>query len=994
MFVFRLWNKILDGEIVRFDRRDRGWKIDSLLQPREKYKCASMLLLFGTVPSFYSLHCNRFESYKGPMICKKRLETWRQPPHHVGYRNDYTICQANEVFAISNCFAVEWELNVLLLNETPVAHDVQKYFNYIFSFLVLHTSSRYQLLMKAPFTIQDENDYCTYIKVTPGLPYDISRRIVTYKSRCRPYDSYRKVFIKTIGVEIRVHCQANQVTCEDGTCISHIFSCGHNCHPLLCSCQMRGMRMMDQNYCFNICLPTNCICPNHYFQCTSGGCIHMSAVCDGVIHCLDLSDEICETKIRMPITAEREKEALLSDRFFCLAFLCHSGQCIHLRNVNDLMPDCPGGKAEDEPLFLQLRYNGKFYNCEDSTEIPCVPGLPVCFTLQQMCLYDSDDAGNPRWCRNGAHLGDCSLLNCTNSYKCPGSYCIPFHRVCDGYLDCIHGHDEEQCHDYICKGLLRCVGTKICVHPTHVCDGVRNCPSGEDEELCDMTFCPHDCTCLSYSIMCILKTTETIPTMPSKLFRHISIILSHMTYPEFYNIRDQLELVFLNLTRNHIENICVPLQQVGRYYEKLTILDLSHNDIISLQPDCFARLGSMKMLFLGYNPLHMLPPNSLSSLSVAYISLRGSQVKSLYGYSFSKAAKLCYLDISENYIVYLDNYATDILSQYFDLKFDDSRLCCIFTQNKYCIEQAMVTTACPNLLPHGLIGYFILPFGVGIVFLNLIAFNANRGLAKASLYCKITSFLILTDAMLASYLPMIGAADLYYKSDFVLVEKRWHWDLICWLIENMSIITTIVSPFLSGLLLFLTSLGITKVKVNVSDNSFLIIFFAVVATLAAICFSLCLTILTISSNASMIKRGYTCNMMGHFNVTSRSGISFTITLSILMLTFALWITTSVTKSVLYMKQATKDVQRITKMKLNSQRAKEGVGKFMISLIIMKLFILLPYPLLQAICIFSGNVPEIVNLCVMLLFIVMECSLNPIAFVLRPYLIKGNRTPWK
>ena len=119
--------------------------------------------------------------------------------------------------------------------------------------------------------------------------------------------------------------------------------------------------------------------------------------------------------------------------------------------------------------------------------------------------------------------------------------------------------------------------------------------------------------------------------------------------------------------------------------------------------------------------------------------------------------------------------------------------------------------------------------------------------------------------MLASYLPMVGAADLYYKSDFVLAEKRWHWCLICWLIENVPIITIIMSPFLSGLLLFLTSLGITKVKVNVSDNSFLIIISAVVATLAAICFSFSLTIFKISSNTPMINRGYTCtcNMMGH-----------------------------------------------------------------------------------------------------------------------------------
>ena len=130
--------------------------------------------------------------------------------------------------------------------------------------------------------------------------------------------------------------------------------------------------------------------------------------------------------------------------------------------------------------------------------------------------------------------------------------------------------------------------------------------------------------------------------------------------------------MYLNLTRTHIQKICVPLQHDGLFYDKLTKLDLSHNDIISLEPpECFASIG--------VNPLDTLHHNFLSSLlSVAYISLRGSQIKSLYGYSFSKTAKLCYFDtcISENYIDYLDNFATETFSQNLDLKFHDSRLHC------------------------------------------------------------------------------------------------------------------------------------------------------------------------------------------------------------------------------------------------------------------------------------------------------------------------------
>ena len=613
-----------------------------------------MILLFGRVPSWYSWPCVNLKCYIGLVICKKRLEAWRTPPYHVTTGNHFTICHSKEVFALSSCFRLNWNLNMWPLNESAITREVQEYFVNIFSFITRHTLLDYQLCMKIRLSGGKENDTCIKIATSTRLAYDITRYLITYKSS-KPSNSHRGLSIVTGNVYNRVHCQANQVTSKDGSCLSHHSACSlnHNPHDIRCSCELKGRTITDRYFCFNVCMPRNCTCSRHYFQCTSGGCIHMSSVCDRMSHCRDSSDEICAIKFHAPEYVEKVMTISLSNTFFCLGFLCNSGQCIYLKNVDDLIPNCPGGKAEDEPLYLDLRYNQKLHSCNDYTKIPCVPGLPACFTFQHLCLFDSDQEGNLLWCRNGAHLGECAGVNCTNSYKCPESYCIPFHRVCDGYPHCIHGEDEERCDTYWCKGLLRCTGTKICVHPAHVCDGFKNCPSGEDEELCDLSFCPYSCDCLSYSITCTDRKSDTIPILPSTSFKHISCVSSHMPYPDFYNIRDQRKLLILNLTGNHIRNICASFEDDGRFYGKLFMIDLSHNEITSLQPACFEKLVSLQILSLASNPLYVLHKNSLSSLSISYISIRSSKIKLLYGHSFNTNVTNYCLDITDIRLDYL-----------------------------------------------------------------------------------------------------------------------------------------------------------------------------------------------------------------------------------------------------------------------------------------------------------------------------------------------------
>ncbi|KAL4221447.1 hypothetical protein ACF0H5_019704 [Mactra antiquata] len=72
------------------------------------------------------------------------------------------------------------------------------------------------------------------------------------------------------------------------------------------------------------------------------------------------------------------------------------------------------------------------------------PGLT--YTNDVRCIYKTDSAGYILGCRSGFHLQDCAEFVCPPAtVKCPGSYCIPLHYVCDGINQCPNGEDETGC---------------------------------------------------------------------------------------------------------------------------------------------------------------------------------------------------------------------------------------------------------------------------------------------------------------------------------------------------------------------------------------------------------------------------------------------------------------------------------------------------------------------------------------------------------------------
>ena len=112
-----------------------------------------------------------------------------------------------------------------------------------------------------------------------------------------------------------------------------------------------------------------------------------------------------------------------------------------------------------------------------------------------------DTAGHLDTCRNGTHLGDCIYHSCPHQYKCPYSYCIPVHTICDGRVDCPDGNDETDCYTMACPHLLKCKADNQCFQKIDVNNGVINLPSYHDDEV-GISSCPDSCECEGLAVYC------------------------------------------------------------------------------------------------------------------------------------------------------------------------------------------------------------------------------------------------------------------------------------------------------------------------------------------------------------------------------------------------------------------------------------------------------------------------------------------------------------
>ena len=246
---------------------------------------------------------------------------------------------------------------------------------------------------------------------------------------------------------------------------------------------------------------------DNLFQCKNGGYISYMYLCDGIPDCpQDTFDEDNQHCLKLKRAHFCHPVQYINFKRHCLMydewdnkmwvtnktgmsnktgrsdklFQCYDGSFIPIALVDDLFGDC-GPEAEDEPILAALLENGYHFACDHPSQLQCREGHSRCFTVADICKYKIDERGFLFPCRNGGHLENCKKFQCSSSYKCSRSYCIPWSYVCNGQWDCPEGYDEENpdiCHQQnACKAMYKCKSTHSkCIHLNDICDDHYDCP--------------------------------------------------------------------------------------------------------------------------------------------------------------------------------------------------------------------------------------------------------------------------------------------------------------------------------------------------------------------------------------------------------------------------------------------------------------------------------------------------------------------------------------
>ena len=370
-------------------------------------------------------------------------------------------------------------------------------------------------------------------------------------------------------------------------------------------------------------------CSYHFYTCGSGECISWSQHCDGVYNCDDQSDED-----HCPIIID--SSTLLTSHLSLTVHHCANTEgetTIPINWVDDLIPDCP--ESDDEMGFITLNAT-----CKNPSELACLPGHPKCFPFSKLCVFDHNTYGHIMYCRNGAHLAHCTDIQCSTRFKCPGSYCIPFSKLCDNVNDCPNGEDERCNGTLSCPGMFRCRGS-VCIHPVEVCDGREDCPNGEDELLCSRAKCPVYCHCFGQTISCNGFLTEI--NLNQYKSAHFDGLLSSV--PELKYCFELINFILANSSLTILE------PHTFRSCVNLRYLKLENTGITSIQGDAFGGLQELTTLIILYDYVTVIEPNAFSGLAnLPNLSLSGMHIMTINPFGFSGLDSLTYLNLSDNKI--------------------------------------------------------------------------------------------------------------------------------------------------------------------------------------------------------------------------------------------------------------------------------------------------------------------------------------------------------
>ena len=259
-----------------------------------------------------------------------------------------------------------------------------------------------------------------------------------------------------------------------------------------------------------------------------------------------------------------------------------------------------------------------------------------CFTFSDICYYKLDKLNNIIPCNMGTHLYNCDIFECNMKFKCHRFYCISWSYVCDAKWDCPTGTDELDCGpNRICKNMLKCKGSQICIHLGNTCDGIPDCPKYDDEGLyCQWEIppCPKACECLISAVKCFNVSHSDTDQIHSQNFPFFAVFIQSSGISETFlklNIIGNRNMIYsaiyiFDIKENKISEPCHLLKKM----EFLVNVDLGYNWVTVLMKECFP--NSLQVLKLNYNFLsHISKDTFLNTKLLLYLDLSNNPLESL-----------------------------------------------------------------------------------------------------------------------------------------------------------------------------------------------------------------------------------------------------------------------------------------------------------------------------------------------------------------------------
>ncbi len=646
--------------------------------------------------------------------------------------------------------------------------------------------------------------------------------------------------------------------CDDGAYILKFHLCDglHNCRDGSdeTNCELTGQGS-ESNF------PKTDNCSPLHFECNnSTQCISWSKVCNGVKDCINSSsdEQICKNKLPP-------------------YFTCKNGQVIDWKQSCDISYDCLDGSDETDCVeYNDASCVGSLYDCRKLDKVhkkrgilrqswidemikhgyghlmpltrcwqmsqslhPCQSVRDGCFHKEGLCVHDKLPNNVPAYCLEREHLQDCEDHVCPGKFKCDSGYCIPFHRVCDNRIDCLDGDDEIKCEMNFCNSSFWCDG--VCLSSENLCDGIKQCYNGDDELMCDMS-CPAACTCLAHAVNCNGAKLETFPDISSKRMKAILLSQNFLNSTGIQKLESAVlhELVTLDLSFNEIESIDSKFF-LGK--SSLSFLNLQSNLLVTIPEDCFKSLTNLRDLGLSNNHLHTiqyrgfyglrsLPKLDLSGMritdiedhafgnmkSLTHLNLSLNQISFIGADVFKDLPELTHLNLSGNLLHLIDTATFQGLSKLQSLHTSDYKFCCAAQHVENCLPKPDVYSSCNDLMSSVTLRVFIWLLGFFSLLGNIAVVFYRSQMEKPSVLSFLVHNLGIADFMMGVYLLVIAGADAYYRGVYYLHDSIWRSHFVCRAAGFLSMLSSEMSVYVLVLITTDRVLAVGLGKKSFSDT--------------------------------------------------------------------------------------------------------------------------------------------------------------------------------